>query len=109
MHKFIFEKKLQNQLKYDEKSKLNHYAMHIPKGTISLMLNIKKKSNMFSFNKPKKRLDKRNRYKIKWKTIQWLFMNKRDSVNSIIANGRSIFKKFGMDEDNVNFRLLRDF
>ena len=68
MHKFVYEKKLQNQLKYDDKSKLNHQAMPVPKGTISIMLNTQNKNSLFSFEKGKKKFNSKTKFKIKWKT-----------------------------------------
>lgn len=51
MQEFIHQKKLQNPLKYTDNSIINNKAMPIPKGTISVMLNTKKKINLFAFKK----------------------------------------------------------
>ena len=97
MHEFIHKKKLQNPLKYTDSSNLNNKAIPIPKGTISIMLNTKKKMNLFAYQKKKNKkstLTKKSKFKIKWKTIQWLWINKETSVLSLMKNGRSIFQKF---------------
>lgn len=102
MHKFVYEKKLKNELKYDDNSKLNHHAVPVPKGTISIMLNTKKKNTLFSYGDGKgKKATKRSRFKIKWKTIQWLFLHKKDIVLEILKNGRALFKKFSEGREKV--------
>lgn len=105
MHEFIYKKKLQNPLKYTDSSNLNNKAIPIPKGTISIMLNTKKKMNLFAYQKKKKNetvLNSKSKFKIKWKTVQWLWINKESSVVSLLKHGRNIFMKF---EENDECRL----
>jgi hypothetical protein len=45
MHDFIYQSKKKNLLKYDDSSKMNQFAMPVPKGTVSLMLNTQKKNH----------------------------------------------------------------
>jgi hypothetical protein len=45
MHDFIYQKKKKNLLKYNDSSKINQFAMPVPKGTVSVMLNTQKKNH----------------------------------------------------------------
>lgn len=97
MHEFIHEKKLKNPLKYTESSNLNNRAKPIPKGTISIMLNTKKKINLFAFQNKKMSnsfTNKKSKFKVKWKTIQWLWINKQTYVLNMIRQAKNIFSKF---------------
>lgn len=104
MHDFIFQKKKQNELKYDDNSKLNQFAMPVPKGTVSIMLNTQKKNYTFGVNSSKKKVSKKSKFKMKWKTIQWLMNNKRDSINQLLRHSQSLYVKFGKGMSR-NFRL----
>lgn len=110
MHKFVYEKKLKNELKYDDNSKLNHHAMPVPKGTISIMLNTKKKNTLFSYGDGKsKKMTKRTNFKIKWKTIQWLFLHKKEVVLEMLKNGKGLHLKFSQGREKVNFLYVKLF
>jgi len=101
MHKFVFEKKKKNLLKYDDSSKLNDYAMPVPKGTVSIMLNTRKKNNGFTINTTNSKLGAKSKFKIKWKTVQWLVSHRRESVKNLMKEYKSIFNKYCKDEDNA--------
>lgn len=80
IHKFIFEKKQQNSLKYSAKSKINTTALPVPRGTVSIMLNVDKKDYGFNLGNFKKKIPTKSKFKMKWKTIQWLLNNKKDAI-----------------------------
>lgn len=61
-----------NPVKYTEKSRINNQALPVSKGTISMMLNVKKKEDEIAIPDFKSKVSKKSRFKIKWKTIQWL-------------------------------------
>lgn len=50
MHKFIFDKKKYNKVKYSSSSKINVTAIPVPKGTLSIMLNVAKKDYGFDLS-----------------------------------------------------------
>lgn len=66
-----------NPIKYTEKSRINNQALPVSKGTISMMLNVKKKENELIVPDFKAKMSKKSRFKIKWKTIQWLMDYKK--------------------------------
>lgn len=107
MQEFIFEKvaiwsrlllnqerrqKKHNTLKFDEKSKLNYVAMPVPKGTVSVMLNTKSKSNTFNISTTKKKIPTKSKFKMKWKTIQWLIENKKEAIKELCNNSELMGK-----------------
>lgn len=75
--------------------------MPIPKGTVSIMLNTKKRANTFTLAKSKEEISKKSKFKMKWKTVQWLVRNKREAVLNISRNGKLIFRKFCTQSRNV--------
>lgn len=92
--KFVHQKKMKNALKYDDTSKLNDYAMPVPKGTVSIMLNTQKRNNGFVINNPNKKLTVKARFKIKWKAVQWLAFNKQEAVRTLLHSCKKIYGKF---------------
>lgn len=56
IHRFIYEKKKQNSLKYSSKSKINVTALPVPRGTVSIMLNVDKKDYGFNLANFKKKI-----------------------------------------------------
>lgn len=66
-----------NPVKYTEKSRINNQALPVSKGTISMMLNVKKKEDELIIPDFKMKVSKKSRFKIKWKTIQWLMDYKK--------------------------------
>ena len=106
MHDFIFQKKKQNKLKYEDSSKLNQFAMPVPKGTVSIMLNTQKKNHTLGVNSSQKKISQKSKFKMKWKTIQWLMNNKRDSINQLLRHSQSLYAKFGKGK-NKNFKLTK--
>lgn len=107
MYDFINNKKKQSKVKYNESSKVNQYAIPVAQGTVSIMLNTKKKNFGLAINNPNKnKINKKSKFKIKWKTIQWVMNNKRDSINQLLNNIGSLFSKFGKGE-NRNYGLNR--
>lgn len=101
MHKFIHEKKQKNLTKYGDDSKLNYYAIPVPKGTISIMMNTKKKNSLFTVNSNKKPILEKSKFKVKWKTIQWLCTNKKSSILNMRKNGKKIFMKYCKEKPYV--------
>lgn len=89
----MFEKKSQNKLKYSAKSKINQTALPVPNGTVSIMLNVQKKDFGFNLSNFKKRIPARSKFKMKWKTIQWLLQNRKDAIRQIFQN-YAFLKKF---------------
>lgn len=69
IHRFIFDKKKQNVLKYSSKSKINVTALPVPRGTVSIMLNVDKKDYGFNLTNFKKKIPTKSKFKMKWKTI----------------------------------------
>jgi len=57
-----------NPLKYSEKSRINLCARPVTRGTVSIMLNVKKKAKVFRLNKNHK-VSAKSKFKMKWKTI----------------------------------------
>jgi len=70
-------KKSKNALKYSINSKVNLTALPVPRGTISIMLNVAKKDYGFNLSSLKKRIPPKSKFKMKWKAIQWLIHNKK--------------------------------
>lgn len=101
MHQFIHEKKKKNLTKYGDHSKLNYYAIPVPKGTISIMMNTKKKNSLFTVKSTKRPILEKSKFKVKWKTIQWLCCNKLESIGYMRKNGRKIFKKYCKEKPYV--------
>jgi len=64
----------------------------VSKGTVSLMLNVKKKEQEFNVNAFKSKLPKKSRFKLKWKTIQWLVENKKDTILQLCSNYQLLIK-----------------
>eukprot|EP00825_Cyclidium_porcatum_P047053 TRINITY_DN7552_c0_g1_i1.p1 TRINITY_DN7552_c0_g1~~TRINITY_DN7552_c0_g1_i1.p1 ORF type:complete len:433 (-),score=83.37 TRINITY_DN7552_c0_g1_i1:31-1329(-) len=92
IHKFIYDKKKQNALKYSAKSKINQTALPVPRGTISIMLNVDKKDFGFNLNNFKKKIPAKSKFKMKWKIIQWLINNKKDAIKQIFTNYNLMMK-----------------
>ena len=74
------QQKSQNNLRYNVNSKINLTALPVPKGTISIMLNIAKKDYGFNLNSLKKKIPPKSKFKMKWKAIQWLINNKKGFI-----------------------------
>ncbi|KAM3135325.1 hypothetical protein pb186bvf_012623 [Paramecium bursaria] len=102
----VFKKKLQNRSKYTEKSKVNRTAIPVPKGTCSIMLNSnKKRQSNFDISAINKKIPARSRFKMKWKTIQWLMSNKKEAIHQLFTNYGLMIKyaknkKEGMDKND---------
>ncbi|EAR91254.3 EF-hand pair protein (macronuclear) [Tetrahymena thermophila SB210] len=99
---FIYDKKVQNRLKYSDRSKINTTALPVPKGSISVMLNVAKKDYGFNLDNFKKKIPAKSKFKMKWKTIQWLLQNKQDVIKQLFSNYSLMLKfaknkKEGMD------------
>lgn len=76
--------KLQNPVLFTEKSRINRQALPVHRGTISVMLNVQKKDAESQAPNFKGNISKKARFKIKWKTIQWLMdykKGKRDLIS----------------------------
>jgi hypothetical protein len=56
-------------LKYSAKSKINTTALPVPRGTVSIMLNVDKKDYGFNLSNFKKKIPTKSKFKMKWKTI----------------------------------------
>ena len=69
--------KAQNPVKYTEKSRINRQALPVHRGTISVMLNVQRKDAEFIAPNFKSKVSRKARFKIKWKTIQWLMDYKK--------------------------------
>lgn len=91
MHKFIFDKKVKNNMKYKHESKLNNIAIPVPKGTVSIMLNTEKKNPNYLLGQ---KLSNLSRFKMKWKTIQWLMINKGDCIEYMMKEKINIWDKY---------------
>jgi hypothetical protein len=94
MHNFVYQKKKKNLMKYGDHSKLNEVAMPVPKGTISIMMNTRKENCLFTIKNMKNNKYEKSKFKIKWKTIQWLTYNRKDGVDFIVENGKEIFEEY---------------
>lgn len=69
----VYQKKLQNKSKYTAKSRINKTALPVTGGTVSITLNSnKKKTSNFDINGMSKKITAKSKFKMKWKTIQWL-------------------------------------
>ena len=75
--------------------------MPVPKGTVSIMLNTRKRDNGFAISNFNRKLTVKSRFKIKWKTVQWLLVNKRERVLAMLKNFKSTYNKFSEDENQV--------
>ena len=76
----INQKKIHNPVKYTDRSRINRQALPVHRGTISLMLNIQKKDADLTAPNFKSKVSRQARFKIKWKTIQWLMDYKKGSL-----------------------------
>lgn len=79
-------------MKYSTKSKINLTALPVPNGTISIMLNVGKKEYGFDVENYKKNIPPRSRFKMKWKTIEWLLINRKDAIHQIFSNYNLLLK-----------------
>jgi Ca2+-binding EF-hand superfamily protein len=86
MMEFVHTKKLMNPVKYTEKSRINYQALPVSKGTISMMLNVKKQDEDLAIPNFKAKISKKSKFKIKWKTIQWLMDYRKDAINQLCNN-----------------------
>ncbi len=84
-------------LKYTHESKLNNVAIPVPKGTVSIILNTEKKNPNFSLGQ---KLSPGAKFKLKWKTIQWLMLNKREGVEFMVKEKTAIWDRFCVVWDN---------
>lgn len=50
------------------------------------MLNVAKKDYGFNLNAFKKKIPARSKFKMKWKTIQWILKNRKDAIRQIFSN-----------------------
>ncbi|CAD8047041.1 unnamed protein product [Paramecium sonneborni] len=89
----VFQKKLKNVCKYNKNTKIHNVALPVPKGTCSIMLNKNKNKNQaFNISTLNKKLDPKVKYKMKWKTIQWLIQFRKDAINQMFKNYQYIVK-----------------
>jgi hypothetical protein len=51
-------------------------------------------------------MEAKSKFKMKWKMIQWLMTNKRDSINQLLRSPSHLYGKFGKGESK-NYRLSR--
>ena len=93
MQQFIHQKKKKNQSKYGDHSKVNEVALPVPKGTISIMMNTRKKNSLFKVTEGLQNIHEKSKFKIKWKTIQWLWTNRKVGVCNVKKKGKYIFTK----------------
>lgn len=105
MHNFIYEKKARNNPKYRHESRLNSVALPVPKGTVSLMLNTQRKKNQMGI--AGRRLTGQARFKLKWKTIQWLSANKKEAIECMLAEKRELFAKFCLFYPDVQTGVIQ--
>ncbi|KRX00947.1 hypothetical protein PPERSA_09553 [Pseudocohnilembus persalinus] len=99
---FIFDKKKQNPLKYSSKSKINTTALPVPRGTVSIMLNVDKKDYGFNLENFKKKIPQKSKFKMKWKTIQWLLNNKKEAIRQLSSNKQLMLKYARAKKDGMN-------
>lgn len=59
---------------------MNLTALPVARGTVSIMLNIQRKDYGFKIESFKKNIPTRSKFKMKWKTIQWLLNNRKDQI-----------------------------
>ena len=50
------------------------------------MLNVDKKDYGFNLANFKRKIPQKSKFKMKWKTIQWLLNNKKDSIKQLFSN-----------------------
>lgn len=114
MQSFVFEKKQRNHLKYDQHSQINTKAAAVPKGTMSIMLNIMRKKQDSHWQHHQMAAHK-SRFKLKWKSIQWLFDNKKQVVEQLTDTHKSgsvirrLIKSDGHMLDREQFTDLMSF
>lgn len=97
MHEFIFQKKKQAKLKYNDATEnVKNYALPVPKGNMTIMMNPKKKNYTLDMNSSKdnKRLTQKDRFKKKWKTVQWLMENKKEPCTHLLKSSYEHYNKF---------------
>ena len=110
MYEFIHDKKRHNKVKYNESAKIGRNAIPIPKGTVSVMLNTKKKNYELAINNPNRdKINVKSKFKIKWKMIQWLMNNKKENVVELLKNVCGLHCKFGEGHYRLNKKEFNDF
>ncbi len=77
-------------MKYTHDSKLNNVAIPVPKGTISIMLNTQQKNTSFIDTQ---KMSESARFKLKWKTVEWLFANKREAIEYLVQEKQMLWNK----------------
>lgn len=103
MHKFIFEKKQKNLIRYKHEGKLNNLAVPVAKGTISIMLNTEKKNQNFALGQT---MTETARFQLKWKTIQWLMNNKREAVENMVTEKKQHWYRYSLLTPEVDYTTL---
>lgn len=56
------------------------------------MLNIQRKDYGFNLQNFKKNIPTKSKFKMKWKTIQWLLNNRKDQIQQIFSNYAAMLK-----------------
>ncbi|CAD8197214.1 unnamed protein product [Paramecium octaurelia] len=100
IQELVYNKKLQNKCKYTEKNRNIKKAVSVPKGSVSIMLNnqTQKHSN---FNLTKK-VTARSKFKMKWKTIQWLLKNRKEAITQLFSNYQVMVKYAKKKQNGLN-------
>ncbi|CAD8072031.1 unnamed protein product [Paramecium sonneborni] len=102
IYRFIYDKKTSNKQKYSMQSKINQQALPVASGSISIMLNVARKDYGFNLQSFKKKIAPKSKFKMKWKTIQWLLKNRKDAIRQIFQNYQSIVKQAKDFPDGLN-------
>ncbi|CAD8187938.1 unnamed protein product [Paramecium octaurelia] len=102
IYKFVYEKKLRGATKYNLNPKSHQQALPVPNGSISIMLNKQKKDQGFSISQFKKKIPPKSKFKMKWKTIQWILLNRKDAIDQIFSNYQKIIQKAKDKKEGMN-------
>ncbi|EGR29033.1 hypothetical protein IMG5_165020 [Ichthyophthirius multifiliis] len=102
------KQKFQNKVKYSDKSKINSTALPVPKGSVSVMLNICKTGQEFNLENFKKKIPTKSKFKMKWKTIQQLLQNKQDVLKQLFSNYQTILRHARSKSDGMNRQEFGD-
>ena len=97
MYEFIFQKKKQAKLKYDNTTEsTNDYALPVPKGSQSIMLNQGKKNYTLGLvnTNEKKRISLKHHFNKKWKTVKWLMENQKEPMCQLIKSYNEHYNRF---------------
>ena len=79
-------------------------AIPVPKGTVSIMLSTTKKTQSFVEGQ---KLSESARFKLKWKTVEWLIANKKEAVEYMSKEKQLLWYKYCILHSDVidNFNL----